>query len=234
MIKNKELWILLTIVTLDLITKLLANHYLPFEQGINIIGNKLSLYLTYNQGATGGQADFLLQAQKDKNATLISSCISGLSLLTYIIYIRARSFKTVYKVIIGIILFAILAIVAEITKPILTQFNITSWTASIFGEATGLIIYSALFYFTKNKLARLSMIFILACGVGNLVSHFYSPFLVIDFIYVKGLYELLRIGIFNLADLSFDVGIIGIMAFLIIRTFRKLIESRLDNIKGVN
>lgn len=234
MIKNKELWILLIVVILDLITKILANNYLPFEQFVNIFENKLSLYLTYNRGATGGQATFLLQAQKDKNTAIISSCISGLLLMTYILYIWTRSFKTIYKFIIGIILFVILTIVAEITNPILTQFNITSWTASIFGKATGLVIYSVLFYFTKNKLARFSMVFIIACGVGNLFSHFYSPFLTIDFIYVKGLYELLRIGVFNLADLSFDVGVIGLMTFLLILTFRKLTGSKVHNTKSVN
>ncbi len=225
MINKKELGILLTIVTLDLITKILANNYLPFGQQVNVIGNKLSLYLTYNQGATGEQASFLLQAQKDKNIAIILICINGLSLLTYLLIIRKLNLGTIYKVIIGIILYVALTNAAEIIKPILTQYNITSWAASVMGKVTGLIIYGVLFYFTKDKLARLSVILILACGFGNLLSHFYRPFLVIDFIYIDGLYELLRIGIFNFADLSFDVGIVGLIVFLLIWAFRKLTGS---------
>lgn len=234
MIKNKELWILLTVVALDLVTKLLTNNYLPFEQDISIIENKLSLYLTYNQGATGGHANFLLQSQKDKNTAIILSCINGLLLMTYILYIRTRSFKKIYKVIIGIILFVILSIVTEIMLPILAQFNITSWTASVFGNVAGLILYCTLFYFAKDKLARLSLVFILACGIGNLLNHFYSPFLIIDFIYVKGLYELLKIGIFNLADLSFYIGEIGLMLFFLIWILRKFTARKLDNTKSAN
>ena len=56
---------------------------------------------------------------------------------------------------------------------------------------------------------------LLACGIGNLLSHFYKPYFIIDFINIEGSYELLRIGVFNFADLSFNIGAIGFIISLV-------------------
>ena len=236
MIKNKEIFILLTIVILDLITKLLANYYLPFEQDVSIIGNTLNFHLTYNQEATGAQADFFLELEKEqnKNLTIVLNCINKLILLTYILLVRTQPLKTIYKTLVGIALFVILSVLFEIAKPLLADLNISSWVTSIIGKVTGLTLFGTLFYYSKNKLARLSILFILACGVGNLVSHFYSPFLAIDFIYVEGLYEIVRIGIFNLADLSNNIGQIGLIIFFLVWTYKKLTRRQSDKIYQSN
>jgi lipoprotein signal peptidase len=83
--KLKELIILSSIVSFDLITKLTANYYLPFQENVDIFGDTVNFYLTYNQGATGGQAEFII-GENDKNITIILTCVSGLILLSYIGY----------------------------------------------------------------------------------------------------------------------------------------------------
>jgi lipoprotein signal peptidase len=195
----------------------MANYYLPFNEDLYILGDKVSLYLTYNQGATGGQADYLLAAEANsKNLTVLLTCFNGLVLLAYVLFIRKRQIRIIYKVLIGIVFLLVLSIRTDIILPLLGEIIITSWTTSVVGKITGLIIYGSLFYLSKNKWIRYFTLIMLACGVGNLMSHFYVPYRVIDFINIEGSYELLRIGVFNFADLAFDIGAIGLVISTIV------------------
>jgi len=69
---------------------------------------------------------------------------------------------------------------------------------------------------------RLSLIALFAGGLGNLLSHFYPPYRVIDFIYVEGSYEWLRIGVFNIADLAANAGLLGIILSAIFYKLKKV------------
>lgn len=229
---KKELIIVLSIVAFDLITKLTANYYLPFEEDFSIIGNKVSLYLTYNQGATGGQAGYFIEGESNKNMTIVQTCISGLILLSYILYIRKKELRTIYKILIGIVLYVSLTILIEVTREYLSTFVISSWITSVTGKLTALTIYACLFYLTRDKWIKFSSLLILSCGIGNLLSHFYLPYKVIDFIYIEGTYELLRIGVFNFADLAFDIGIIGLIISVIALLYRKLKFNKSKPIKA--
>ncbi|WP_394708156.1 signal peptidase II [uncultured Bacteroides sp.] len=71
---------------------------------------------------------------------------------------------------------------------------------------------------------RLFIVIIISSGFGNLISHFYYPYRVIDFIDIKGSYELLRIGVFNFADFALDFGICGLLITLIVIAIRRIIN----------
>jgi len=209
--KRKEIVILVSIVLFDLITKLTANYYLPFQENVDIFDDTVSLYLTYNQEATGGQGTFMLQEQTNKNVTIILICVSGLILLSYFLFIRKKQLRTLYKVLIAIALYLTLSIAMELVRPYLVEIQISSWTTSVIGKLTGLVIYGTLFYLAKDRWIRFFALIILASGIGNFLSHFYLPYRIIDFIEVAGLYDLLRIGVFNIADLAIDIGLIGLL-----------------------
>ena len=224
MIKKRELITLLVIVALDLITKIAAYNCLPFRQDVNIIGDKVIFYLTLNEDSTGVWADELYQNENNKNLTVILSCIFGLILLSYILFIKSKKIRILYKILIGVALFFIMSILLDIATRLLVNLYISSWITSVLGIIFGLIIWGTIFYFVKDKLIRYSMILVIACGVGNLISHFYPPFFIIDFIYIDGLYELVKIGIFNLADLSYKIGAIALVISLLIWLIRKLMR----------
>ncbi len=226
--KLKELIILSSIVLFDLITKLMANYYLPFQENVDIFGETVSFYLTYNRGATGGQADFIV-GENNKNIIIILTCVSGLILLLYFFYIRGKKIRTIYKVLIGVAIYLTLSLSMEMMRPLFINATISSWTTSVIGKLTGLTLYGTLFYLSKNKWIRFFALIILACGLGNLLSHFYLPYKIIDFISIKGSYDLLRIGVFNLADLAFDIGAIG----LIITILYLLIKKVMDKSKSI-
>jgi lipoprotein signal peptidase len=221
MMTKKEVIILLSIVAFDLITKLAANYYLPFQEDVNIIGDHVGLYLTYNDGATGVQGEYLVKDVSNKNLTVILVCLIVLVLLAYILYIRKRKLKTFYKVLIGISMYLTLIFLLEYLDQYLSEFVVSSWIASVVNKLTGLTIFGSLFWLTRNKWIKLFSVFILSCGIGNLLSHFYLPYHVIDFIHIDGTYEYLKIGVFNFADLAYDIGGIGLIIAVIALIYRK-------------
>jgi lipoprotein signal peptidase len=228
--KLKELIILSSIVLFDLVTKLTANYYLPFQESVDIFGDTVSFYLTYNQGATGGQADYIA-GEGNKNITIILTCVSGLILLLYFFYIRGKKMRTIYKVLIGIAIYLTLSVSMEMMRPLLVDVTISSWTTSVIGKLTGLTLYGTLFYLSKNKWIRLFALIILACGLGNLLSHFYLPYRVIDFLSIEGSYDLLRIGVFNFADLAFDIGAIGLIISILYLLLKRVTMNRSKSVQ---
>lgn len=228
--KLKELIILSSIVLFDLITKLTANYYLPFQENVDIFGNTVSFYLTYNQGATGGQADYII-GENNKNITIILTCVSGLILLSYFFYIKGKKIRTIYKVLIGVAIYLTLSVSMELIRPLLINVTISSWTTSVIGKLTGLMLYGTLFFLSKNRWIRLFALIILACGLGNLLSHFYLPYRVIDFISIEGSYDLLRIGVFNFADLSFDIGAVGLIISIVYLLFKRLMTDKSKSVQ---
>ena len=65
---------------------------------------------------------------------------------------------------------------------------------------------------------------IISSGIGNLISHFYYPYRVIDFININGSYELLRRGVSNLADFAIDFGLCGLLITLMAIAIKKIIN----------
>lgn len=71
LLRNKEFIVLFLTIIVDLVTKLMANNFLPFDESVPFIGNKVIFHLMYNEGATGGQANALLKGIQNKNLMII-------------------------------------------------------------------------------------------------------------------------------------------------------------------
>jgi lipoprotein signal peptidase len=225
MFRNKMVIVGIAIIIIDLATKLLANWFLPFKENVPLLGEKFSFYLIYNEGSTGGQANALIGNMYNKNLLIISACISVAILMSYILYIRKRELKTFYKILIGIGLYLVLSVIVVNIQRVFVDVNISNWLTSVIGKIFGLAIWGTVAYLIKNDTIRFPFVLVLAAGVGNLLSHFYPPFLIIDFIYIEGLSQLVKIGVFNFADLAFDIGIIWFIIALIIIDVKKAIQK---------
>ena len=233
LVKSKECIICTIIVIIDLITKLVANYLLPFEEWVCIIEERVGLYLTYNQNPTAGRSHLALQKYPNESLMLILICLSALIVFGYILFIRKQKMRTIYKVLIGIGLYITLVeVIMKFVYPLFESINISSWTASVVGKLTGLVIILGIFYFFRlKKWIKLSLVLIFAGGIGNFLSHFYSPYRIIDFIYIEGSYELVRIGVFNVADLVIDIGYLGIIASVLFYKLKKGREYVIRKIK---
>jgi lipoprotein signal peptidase len=225
------LLVLTSIILIDLITKLIALNVLTLHEELTIIQDKLSFFLVYNEGSTGGQAGYFLETESHKNLNLVFISITGFMIVSYIFLIRKRQIKTLYKWLIGILIYILITISFEFIRPFFTDIEISNWSASIISKVAGITVYLTFFVLVKNSYLRFFTLIIISAGLGNLLSHFYYPYFVIDFIDIKGSYETLKIGVTNFADLFFDFGFLGLIGTIIVISIKKIKELRLTTIK---
>lgn len=220
---NKRLIpIFLIIIVIDLITKLIAYNFLPFNEHVYLIGDKLSFYSTYNTDSTGGQADYIYsKTGQNKNYELFLSTISSILIALYIllIYRLDKWNKKKWFLLIPLVLLNLLLI--GLTKRLYPDIHFTDYFISWFSKIGAIVFILVIVYLIKDKWIRLFLICILSSGIGNLMSHFYLPYHVVDFISIKGSYELVRIGIFNIADLVLYLSLISIIGYVIYSSIKK-------------
>ena len=222
---NKKLLLIsISIVVVDLVTKIMALNFLPFQNQVNLIGEKVTFYLTYNMGSSGGQAAYLLRHESNKNLSLLLTSISMILLMIYIILINRTIVKKKHKWLMGIGILFVTSIISMVIKKQFPDLIISNWTTSMVTKVVGISFNLVIFYMTRNTYIRLFITIIISSGIGNLISHFYYPYRVIDFIDINGSYELLRIGVSNLADFAIDFGLCGLLITLIVIAIKKIIN----------
>lgn len=199
----------LILFSIDLCSKILALKILPYNKQVNILEDNLYFYLVFNSGSSGGQADYLLKNETNKNATIIVNSINNLIIIFCFVLIYFIRINKIHKWLIGIGILIILSITNSSLKTYFNAYEFTNWNTSVFSKISSICIFMAIFFMAKNYYLKLFLSVILSAGMGNLISHFYYPYKIIDFIYVEGLYELFKIGVFNVADLIFNLGLIG-------------------------
>ena len=219
---KKALIIIATVILFDIVTKMLALNLLPFQKNVYIVQDRLSLYLTYNEGSTGVQADLLLKHENNKNLYVGMLSIAIFILTLYVFLINKKNLSVSYKWIIGICLYILLSVLINYLKHHV-NIEINNWTASLISKSAVLLFYLTFYFFTKNKYLKIFILLIISAGLGNLLNHFYYPYKVIDFINVKGSYETLRIGVFNFADLVLNISFLGVFITLILIGINNLV-----------
>ncbi len=211
---KRYLFIAGTVFLADLVTKLLAYFLLPFNEEVRIAGRKLYLYLTYNFEATGGQAEYILGEVSKANGKLVLSALAGIILGMYILLSQKLTLQLKWKVVIGLAVYAALSVVVEATHQAFER-AFSNHFASWFTKVGAVFLYGSIFYVLQNKVLKTLLAVIIGCGLGNLANHFYPPYHVIDFLYSDLLYQWLKMGIFNLADLLINAAELLIIAYLL-------------------
>jgi len=215
----------LAIVCVDILTKLLAFYVLPFNEQIFLIGDFISFYSTYNMDSTGSQIDNYYNSKElNKNYELFFLAIVYFLMAFSILYINflKRIKKTKWLLLIPF--FIIATFLVLILKIIFPDLVFSNYFISLFSKLSVLAVFIVLSFVIKEKWIRLFLICMISAGIGNLLSHFYYPFKVIDFIYIEGSYEAVKIGIFNIADLILYLSLISLIIYLIFFTIRKIIQ----------
>lgn len=218
---RRYFFIIGSVFTLDLITKLVAYFMLPYNEDVTIVGEDLYLYLTYNFEATGGQAAYILGDLSKENAKMILSPIACMILGVYIFMSQKFTLELPWKVAIGVTIYLILSLIVEISyQTIEVDFSnhFTSW----FTKLGAVILYSSIFFVLANKVLKTLLAIILGCGLGNLINHFYPPYHIIDFMYSEHLYQWLKMGIFNFADVLLNATELVLGCYLIYQLGRKI------------
>lgn len=217
---------------LDLITKIIAFQILPYNEWIKIAEVEVYLYLTYNFHATGGQAAYVLGEISQANTKLVFSSLMGFSMGVYVWASRKLPLTLKWKILIGFLIYVVLAFSIEVAyKNVRLSFpnHFTSW----FTKAGSLFLYGIIFYVLQNKVLKTLIAVTLGCGLGNFINHFYPPYHIIDFIYSDLLFRWLKLGIFNLADILFNMSEIITIAYLLYLAGKKIRLTFIKSISGV-
>jgi lipoprotein signal peptidase len=202
---------LVGIVLLDLATKLLANHFLPYEEYVAIMNDHFFFCLTYNLTPSNFHLEQFTQDIKNKNLYFFLNIGNAFMLLGYYHYIKNKAYPKRYKIGTGFLLYIINNVVVDILLHHCSDIAISVPLFRIITMALVLFFWGYFFYHTTNRYVRLFELFIIGCGIGNGLSLFYPPYGVIDFVYIPFLYTNNIMGIFNVADVFWALGVIGLM-----------------------
>jgi lipoprotein signal peptidase len=221
---SKKILILIPVIIigLDLLTKILAYNLLPFHEHVFIYGDKISLYSTYNTDSSGGQADYLISKSGfGKNNVIFWGTINWILFSIYILLIDKLKSKSKKKWFLLIPLFILNLILLEICLKVFFNSVFSNHFISWFSKIGIVGFLGVLTYLTKEKWTKVFLICIISAGLGNIFSHFYPPYHIVDFISIKGSYELIRIGIFNIADSVFYLVLILLIIFELYQTIKR-------------
>jgi lipoprotein signal peptidase len=219
---SKYLVVFFVIVMIDFISKILANNLLPYNEIVQINENNFCLYLTYNFGFIGSIGSILLSKLPIKNLMILFSCFNVFIVSIYIIIIKKFRLDKVLKLVFGFSLYYFLFFPEIVIVYLFKNINLSNHFVSWFSKFGILFFCTTIFFKINDTKLKLILTFIIGSGFGNLISHFYPPFYVIDFIYVKFLFNVFRIGIFNLADIIYYLSILTLIIYFIIAGFKKI------------
>lgn len=215
--------LILAVVSLDLISKLWALNVLPYQEDVSIIGQRLTFYLTYNEEYLSGQTLTVLQNAEPIQATLQISVVI-LLLGLYIIGLDRFRIKPGFKWIGGMAIFLGSAWFLDAINAF-NQSGVDIRMATLLAKISVSTLMMIVFFKVQIPVLKWALAFIIATGIGNGLSYFYAPYKVVDFIYVEGSYELFRIGIFNIADVSYDIGMLMILGYAVVSITKNIKQS---------
>lgn len=218
---NKYYPYILGVFGVDLVTKLLAYFILPLNEYVSVFGHHLEFHLTFNTGASGTIAAGITQSFNNPNMTLFVGGVFGLVSGTILYLTKSLKFKLWQKLL--IVFFALTLYVGiQLNISNIKTYVFDDYFISWFTKIGAITLVFGLFIISKDKWLKVILISYFSCGLGNLISHFYPPFAVIDFISAPLLYDFLHLGICNIADILADICIILLVIRLLNIWFKTL------------
>jgi lipoprotein signal peptidase len=212
---------ILGIFGIDLVTKLFAYFFLPFNEYVPVMGNQLEFYLTYNTGAAGTKVDSIIQNINNPNMSLFIMGLFGLLSGIVLFLTKKIKFKMWQKfLIIFFTLFLYMGVQLKISHS--NTYIFDNYFISWFTKLGAMALVLGLFVIAKDKWLRIILISYFSCGLGNFINHFYPPFAIIDFIYAPILYKYLHLYICNIADIGVDFCLILLIIRFLIIWIKKL------------
>jgi hypothetical protein len=207
----KGRWILAALIAVDLTTKELARLLLPPHRGIDsaavvqlVLRNNSSGLGTWGQAATHGSTT------SDGAAGGIGLAVVGVSLLVLRQSRWSRPKKSL--VVVGAYLLAVILSAAALRT--VAAAPVSLWIA--LARAGGATLFTSLWCLAPPGWWRIATTLLAAAALGNLVSLIFPPYAITDFLFSRPVSSLLGWGVFNIADLYYFVGIVGLVVALLI------------------
>ena len=213
----------LVLVLIDLASKVAAYSLLPLEKPSIGISNALFLYLTINETGVGAPQRAMYDAFPS------TGFVVGIAFLTESAVVLALSrtrIRTLFQILIGVGSWLALMLGAIVCCLLIHLDYSNPYASHLFYGCGNLALAAVLLSVSKTTYFKVCFSFWVAGAVGNILSYFYPPFGIVDFIYMPWLRFLLGGDIYNLADLYVLACCIMLPAapgrFLALRLFARL------------
>lgn len=207
------------LVAVDLVSKLLAYYAIPDNP--SNISSPIAYSVIINDTGSNAALDYY-QIGNDLTIVLASLCIGLLGL--YVILIQKSPLPTMRKIVFGVMIYFAFSVIIGLLQDVKGFMIQSKYLLGIIKLIGPLFFYGTLYYFTKAGDFKFAWTLMVAGGAGNLLSYFYPPFGVVDFVSMNmpGMGNV----VFNLADVYSSAATATIGIVLIIR-FATYIIGRL-------
>ncbi len=218
--------IIIAIVAADTFLKIVLYNLLDFERRYRLIGNSVYIFVTLNKSYGGAIPRLLLDTAKNPISTAFFGSLIPFPVAAYMISAKYIRIRLIWKILIFTGILLVCSYIAASLQVAFPGFTPGQFFVSWFSKIGALCMVFAYFHFSERKIPKYIWCVIFAAGLSNLLSHFYPPFRVIDYIYFRFRRELPWIGISNLADIIFDITILAATIYIISIPIRKIFEIR--------
>jgi lipoprotein signal peptidase len=211
-LKNAPLYLktIAALVLFDAATKLTVSQVLPYQREVgDFLGSYF--YLTFNKESTGYAFKQMFGGFTGSGLVMYSLVYLGLAL--YLHVIERVKVRLWLKAALGAAIFFTMGYFGLRIKSV-SFFPISIYGASILKMISPLMLLAKIVSMLKDGPYRFGFSMILAAGIGNLLSHFYPPFIIVDFIYIPIFNRIFGSGVMNVADIASNLGVLFLCGYL--------------------
>jgi len=183
--------------------------------------------LRVNESGSGTWSRAVQDKLGTSDAEMASSGAAWLALTVALIAVRRWSVRRRWKVLVCVGAFVLGTLGGEPFVPLLERLSLRE--LAILTRVVGALFVLTVWWLVPRGLWKTTLALFLATALGNLISLFYPPFGVVDFVYSRYLWASMRLGVFNVADACYQVG----LAFLAWAILRAVVRRLFGRRKGV-
>jgi lipoprotein signal peptidase len=212
-----DLLLVLILVLIDTGTKVAAYAVLPPGNWPLGVGDDLSLLLSLNEmGVAVSPSDVFAKYP----SMPIAQAIAMLAMSVVVIALARSEIRRGFGVLAGIGSLLVLVLGSVFLAEVLPKVFDDQRHSVILMRASSLVLLLVLIMCSRTLYFRACFTVMAAAGAGNLLSFFYPPFAIVDFIRSRWMCEVIDMGVFNVADLYFLLSCIMLLAapaYLLVR-----------------
>jgi lipoprotein signal peptidase len=212
-----DLLLVLILVLIDTGTKVGAYAFLPPGNWPIGIGDDLSLFLMLNEtGIALSRGEHYAKWP----SMHIAQAIAFLAMSVVVIALARSGIRWSFRVLAGIGSLLAVALGSFFLAELLPKVFDDQRPSVILMRASGLVLLLVLVMCSRTLYFRACFTLMAAAGTGNLLSFFYPPFRIVDFIHSRWMREAIDSGSFNVADVYVIFSCIMLLAapvYLLVR-----------------
>jgi lipoprotein signal peptidase len=213
----QQAWLLLILVVIDLAVKMVMLHVLPPGQPLH----ECVACLIVRENATGLGSSAQQLVARAGTQPLIDGAVFGLVLAALLLLLALTSRLTKWSATLSVVVAFGCALGLATLAPSLEDLPVPRVAAALRVAQTLLLL--TIWALTTSSLWKAGALLYAAAALGNCLSLFFPPFLIVDYLWSSPLNRLMGMGVFNFADILWLIGSAILMAALVAGIVRRMV-----------